>query len=123
MVELTCDGCPALCCKYVVTEIDTPEDLEDFENIKWFVIHENVFVYVDEDGTWNLEFVTRCKFLGDDNRCTIYEKRPQICRDYSQEQCPFHNEYHELYRFSSIEDVENYIENVFKKGKHVVPED
>ncbi|AKU89874.1 YkgJ family cysteine cluster protein [Vulgatibacter incomptus] len=25
----------------------------------------------------------RCRHLGDDNLCTIYESRPQICRDYA----------------------------------------
>jgi Fe-S-cluster containining protein len=25
---------------------------------------------------------TPCRFLGDDNRCTVYEDRPQACRDF-----------------------------------------
>ena len=121
--ELTCDKCDGKCCKYVITEIDCPEDLEDFENIRWFVCHENVFVYVEQDGTWNLEFITPCKFLGKDNKCLIYDKRPAICREFSQESCPFHNEYKELFRFEKPEDVEEYVEKIFKKGLHVIPED
>jgi Fe-S-cluster containining protein len=31
----------------------------------------------------------RCQFLGDDDRCTIYEDRPQSCREF--ECAPFYN--------------------------------
>ena len=121
--EKTCDECKGGCCKHVIVEIDVPEEIEDFEEIKWFVAHENVQVYVDEDYTWNLEFLTPCKFLNDSNKCNIYEKRPDVCRDYSQEECPFHNKYEETYAFKSIEDVEDYIKNVFDKGEHVIPDE
>ena len=123
MNKLTCDECDGKCCKYVITEIDCPEGLEDFEDIKWYVCHENVYVYVEEDGTWNLEFITPCKFLGEKNKCLIYDKRPRICREFSQDECPFHNTYKELFRFEKPEDVEKYVENIFKKGLHVIPED
>ena len=104
-------------------EIDTPESLEDFEDIKWYVLHKNVNVYVDEDYVWHIEFITPCEFLGDDNKCLIYDKRPKICREYDQEECTFHNEYSERYSFKTIEDVEKYIEEVFKKGLHKIPDD
>mgnify|MGYP001565152217 FL=1 len=58
--DKTCDKCDALCCNHIAIEIDTPECLEDFENIKWFVAHKNVNVYVDEDYIWHLEFLTPC---------------------------------------------------------------
>lgn len=122
MTEKTCEGCGAKCCKYVVTEIDCPEELEDFENIKWYVCHKNVRVYIEGDGTWNLEFITPCKFLEND-KCSNYEKRPQICRDFSQEECPHHNKYKELFSFENMEEVEEYVEKIFKKGLHRIPED
>jgi uncharacterized protein len=61
MEEKSCEGCDGKCCKYVITELDIPEKEEDFDDIKWYVCHENVFVFIEEDGTWNLEFVTPCK--------------------------------------------------------------
>ncbi len=114
-----CKNCEGKCCKYVVLEIDTPESLEDFENIKWYVAHENVNVFVDEENCWNIEFLTPCKHLGKNSECLVYETRPKICREYSQDECPFYNEYKEKYSFSCIEDVEKYIEEVFKKKKSV----
>lgn len=120
---LNCDNCEAQCCKYVAIEIDAPESLEDFENIRWYVAHKNIHVYVEEDGTWNVEFLTPCEHLGENNRCMAYERRPQICREYHQGECTFHNEYEETFSFQSIEDVDKYIEEVFKKGLHVVPDE
>jgi Fe-S-cluster containining protein len=121
--KLTCDKCNAMCCRYVTLELDCPEVLEDFDFVKWYVAHENVFVFVEEDGTWNIEFITPCKHLDKENKCGIYSNRPSICKDYSHDECPFHNEYKEIYRFEKIEDVDEYIENVFKKGLHVLPKE
>lgn len=119
----TCDGCEGQCCCYVAIEIDTPETLKDFEDIKWYVSHEHVLVYIEEDGTWNIQFDTPCKYLDKENKCTNYEKRPKICREYEHDECPFHNEYKEKYTFREIADVEKYVEEVFKKGKHVIPKE
>jgi len=118
-----CEGCDAKCCKHVAIEIDNPESLEDFEDIKWYVCHKNVNVFVDEDYQWNLEFLTPCEHLGEDNKCKSYEFRPQICRDYDNEDCTFNNkDYVEKYIFKNIQDIEDYIQNVFEKGEHVVLE-
>jgi Fe-S-cluster containining protein len=113
-----CSNCDGKCCKYVVIQIDNPETLEDFENIKWFLCHKNVNVFVDEDNDWHVEFLTPCEFLGENNLCGIYDKRPAICREYAQDECPFHNEYSEKYTFNSLEDLEGYIKNVWKKNKN-----
>ena len=132
MEKKTCEDCDAMCCRYIAMEIDTPEEEDDFENIKWYVAHKNVSVYVEEDGVWNLEFNTPCAFLRDDGKCAIHEdfvdnpkvKRPKICKEYSAENCLFHNDdYNEKYRFQTIKEVEDYIENVFKKGLHEIPEE
>lgn len=112
MAKKTCDGCGAKCCRYVAIEIDTPETKEDFENIKWYVCHKNINVYFDCDDVWHIEFLTPCEFIGDDNLCTIYEKRPQICRDYSVETCLHHNDYEE-HTFTCVEDVEDYMKEIF----------
>lgn len=118
----TCANCDGACCKYIAMELDCPEDLDDFENIKWYIIHKNVRVYVEDDCTWNIEFLTPCKNLGENNNCMAYDKRPKICRKYDHDECTFHNGYSEKYSFETIEDVDKYLEEVFEKGKHIVPE-
>ena len=123
MTNKTCEKCDEKCCKYVAIEIDTPEDLKDFEDIRWYVAHENIQVYVDDDYQWHVEFLTPCEFLGKNNLCKIYETRPKICREYNQNKCPFYNDYAEKFTFKSIEDVDKYVKNVFKNGEHVIVED
>jgi hypothetical protein len=129
MNKRTCEGCDGACCKYVAMEIDVPENLEDFENIRWYVAHKNVSVYVEEDGTWNIEFTTPCSYLVN-GKCSIHEdivkgkiRRPTICKEFSVDQCPFYNEYKEKYRFEKMEDVDEYIEKIFKKGLHFIREE
>lgn len=41
------------------------------------VRHERVIPYRDDDNG-----AGRCPFLGDDDGCTIYDDRPQSCRDF-----------------------------------------
>jgi len=96
----SCEGCPALCCKYIAVEFDAPTDKEDFHHVRWFLMHENVKVQIDDEGKWYVEFGTRCKNLNDKNLCNIHELapkenqvkygEPQICVEHSPEDCEFH---------------------------------
>lgn len=38
-------------------------------------------LHIDEDGDWVLN-QSPCFFLGEDNKCSIYEHRPKACREY-----------------------------------------
>lgn len=76
-----CHACPAICCSYFSLEIDTPKCKHDFENLRWYLMHEKVHVFLDS-GKWYLQVWNRCVNLLSDNRCGVYETRPQICRDY-----------------------------------------
>ena len=87
--ENKCSFCKnSTCCTYVTQAIDTPRSKVDFEHLLWQVSHHNVSVYKDEDG-WCLLFETKCSHLLPDGGCAIYENRPQICRDHSNDYCEF----------------------------------
>ena len=88
MKKLICGDCDK-CCKYVALEIDKPEDKEDFDQIRWFLAHKNVWVFLDHDNSWNIQFNTICEKL-ENGKCSIYEKRPTICRSYTQDTCERH---------------------------------
>ena len=107
----TCAGCPALCCRYISLEIDKPTTKKDWDNILWYLYHENVIIYVDQENDWMIEFQTKCKNLGTDNKCMIYSTRPQICRDFKAEDCEFHNE-GSPYKliFKNSEELTQYLE-------------
>ena len=81
-----CDGCDG-CCKHVAVEIDPPEENDDYNNIVWYLLHENVRVFMDHEGSWYVEFLTKCKAIDENKLCTLYGDRPSVCRGYNQEDC------------------------------------
>lgn len=114
MTKEKCKGC-GKCCKYVAIEIDKPETKEDFENIKWYVIHKGVKVFQDVEENWFVEFSSHCKFLKSDNLCGIYDKRPSVCRGYDADTCLNNNEdYEEKVTFNNLKDVEEYVKKKFE---------
>lgn len=86
----TCSKCNARCCKYFALEIDRPESRNDFENIRWYISHEKTSVFI-ERGKWFLNVKNRCRYLDVDNRCTVYENRPAICRRLDTNGCEYHD--------------------------------
>lgn len=86
---LTCEGCKAKCCRYVTIEINEPKNREDYEEILWYFLHEGVEVFI-ENGKWNVLFNSKCKGLDKNWKCSIYEKRPKVCRDHDIEDCERH---------------------------------
>lgn len=108
-----CKECGAHCCKRVAVEIETPETEEDFEFFKWYLYHEGVEVYKDRHNTWNVQFTTRCKKLREDSTCEIYDQRPEVCSEYSEENCDSGEEV--VISFETPEDVAAYMKEHFKK--------
>jgi Fe-S-cluster containining protein len=96
--------------------IDEPAEYADYEFIRWFLLHEHATVFV-EDGTWYLLVHTKCRHLADDNRCQIYATRPQICRDYSTENCEYEDDWVYDQYFETAEQVEEYTEAVLAPAK------
>ncbi len=111
---VSCQRCPAMCCRYVATEIDEPTCKQDYDNIRWYLMHGDVHVFVDHDDDWYLEFETACENLGSDNRCMIYETRPRICREHGDTDvdCEFHasTEPHKP-RFSNSAEFEAWLDD------------
>jgi Fe-S-cluster containining protein len=109
-----CKDCKSDCCKYIAVEIDEPETPEEFDEIRWFVAHENVRVYKDSDEDWLVEFVTPCKMLDEHNNCKIYGKRPKICDEHGMDECVQNGEGDvELILFETVEQVEEYMKKKF----------
>jgi Fe-S-cluster containining protein len=119
MSECLCDKCAALCCQYFALEIDKPTTVEDFDNIRWYLVHQNVVVFV-ENKKWYLGVLNKCKNLMEDNRCAIYEERPRICRGYSTDNCDYHGgDYGYEKLFTSAEELRAYAEA--KLGRSILP--
>ena len=83
--QVPCLSC-GLCCSYIAVDIEDPSTLRGATNILWYLYHAGTGVYTDGED-WMVTFDTRCRHLLDDNRCRIYETRPQICREFDETSC------------------------------------
>ncbi len=107
-----CEHCVGKCCRYFALPIDTPDEINEFENIRWYMLHGRVSMFVDE-GTWYLMVHTPCDKLQPDYRCGIYETRPLICRAYSTDNCEFEDDAVYDQFFETPEQIREYMESVF----------
>lgn len=117
-----CNKCKGLCCRYFALPIETPEDADDFDDIRWYLCHENVSVFVEDDD-WYINIDSNCRHLSEsDYRCEIYSKRPSICRKYSYKDCDLiEGDYGYELHFTDDKQMEEYIKikfgNNIKKTK------
>ena len=115
--ETKCGYCTnSKCCTYITQHVPAPRSRYDFEHLLWQVSHENVQAYKDSDG-WYLLINTRCTHLLPDGRCGIYERRPQVCRDHSNDYCEFDapaEDSFELF-FDGYESLLKYCRKRFKR--------
>ncbi len=119
-----CADCDGKCCRYVAVEIDRPRAKRDYDHIRWYLLHENIVVYIDRGGQWFVEFRARCVLLRKDYRCGRYADRPRICQQHNtgNEVCERYEP--EPYRtcFNDVHQFENYLDkrgiDWRFKGKH-----
>ncbi len=122
MGSVLCEHCTAVCCRYIALPIEEPTDRRDYDDIRWYVMHEGISVFV-EDGDWYIQFATPCQNLRPDNMCGIYESRPAICREYQAGDCDYAGgEYKYEVLLTTPEQVEQYaIEQIGKRGVFTDP--
>ncbi|MCA9216450.1 MAG: YkgJ family cysteine cluster protein [Planctomycetales bacterium] len=115
-----CEYCTAKCCRYFALPIETPTEWRDFEFIRWYLLHGQASVFT-EDGDWYLMVHTVCKHLENDNRCGIYETRPQICREYTTDNCEYEDDWTYDQYFETPEQIHEYAEAVLPtpRGKGI----
>jgi len=82
MQKMECKKCNAYCCRHVAIVVDTPKFLDDYDNIRWYLLHKNVWVSIGHDDSWTVEFRTPCRKIAPDYKCADYKNRPEICKNY-----------------------------------------
>ena len=109
-----CAKCTGLCCRYFALPIETPEDKDDYEDIRWYLCHEGTSVFVEE-GNWYINIQNKCKYLSEGTyKCSIYEKRPKICREYTTDDCDLiDGEYDYELHFTDDKQMAEYIKVKF----------
>ena len=93
-----CTKC-AKCCTYVGVGINAPTTARYATDILWYLYHEKVYVYLDGDAEWSVHFEARCRNLGDDLLCRVYEERPHICRGFDNTSCEVNDRDHAAITF------------------------
>jgi Fe-S-cluster containining protein len=106
-----CNQCDGQCCHYIAIQIDGPTNKKTYDNIRWFLVHKKIAVFVDGKN-WFVQVFNTCRHLNTKSQCSIYETRPKICRDYgrdiSNESCIDTPEAHDLY-FKNAYALESHI--------------
>lgn len=114
-----CEFCTAKCCNYIAVPYETPTDFDDMEYIRWVVLHKRATVF-REGEDWYVLVHTPCEHLGDDHKCGIYHTRPQICRDYTTDNCEYDNDWTYDFYLETADQVWEYTEAVYQeKGKTI----
>ncbi len=108
----------SICCTYMTQPIDTPRSKQDFEFLLWQVSHNHVEIYQDDEG-WFLLIQGACTHILPGGGCGIYEARPQICRDHTNDYCEFDSpseDGFDLY-FKNYDELLKYCKERFKHWK------
>ncbi len=115
--ENACLSCGGSCCRYIAIEIDRPATKTQCDHIRWYLLHENVHVFLEHDNKWYVEFRTPCEKLDENGLCSIHQSktRPKICKNHGEEDgsCEFYDSPYKLY-FSNVKEFESYLDG---KGK------
>lgn len=115
--ETKCSFCHnSKCCTYITQQIDTPRTKRDFDVLLWQLAHRDVQAYKDEDG-WFLLVNTPCMHLLEGEGCGIYDSRPQICRDHSNDYCEYDSPAEEGFElfFDGYDSLLEYCRKRYKK--------
>lgn len=87
----SCNQC-ARCCQYFCVEVDAPDTMEEIDDYAWIIAHEGASIHIEDDD-WHLYVRSRCKYLGENGACGIYEKRPNICRQHTPGECEMNSDH------------------------------
>lgn len=109
---MKCHGC----CTYVAAPIEYPRNADMLDTYVWYLLHRNVEIEIDNYNKWFLVFKTPCNKLLPDGACSIYESRPEICRDYSADSCSRTAKDH-TYQFKKPEDLMAYMKRRLAEKK------
>ena len=112
-----CGECVGLCCRYLAFEISKPKTRRDFDDMRWYLLHEDCIIFV-EDGDWYIQVNRKCKKLQPDNRCGIYGDRPAICQEYTTKECDYHGEEYEYdHLFTEPEQIARFADERFARRR------
>ena len=76
--------CDASCCKVITLLLKKSRNSNEENDVQLILSHEGTHLH-KENGAEYIEIDTKCRFLTPENKCSIYEKRFNLCRRYECE--------------------------------------
>lgn len=70
------DKCTGACCKVMFLPV------ADGDRLLWAWLHGFRIFRIRESGEFRMLVEKRCGELTEENRCRVYDKRPEMCRAY-----------------------------------------
>jgi len=116
--NIYCRRCPAICCRNLAMSIGRPETKKEIEDLKWQLHFDTVKVYVHKH-RWYQLVEGKCMYLSPENRCTIYDNRPQMCRKHNPPNCEIFGDYYDVI-ISNPDDLVQYLNRKKNKSQKVL---
>ncbi len=117
MGSVHCEHCTGHCCKYLALPLEKPKTARDFDDMRWYLLHEGITIFVEE-GEWFIQVATKCQQLMPNNLCGVYETRPKICREYEAGECDYSGGSYEYdHLFTHVDQIEAFAKEALKKRR------
>jgi hypothetical protein len=110
-----CDGCPGMCCNGLEEQVIRPRTKKDIADYRWQLHFENTHYFI-RNRRWYQLTLGACQYLDDNHFCTIYEDRPEVCRDHLPPACERHGEIFDVI-FRTPEDFDAWLAKEERRKK------
>ena len=110
------EKCNAICCNDLAVQIYKPVTRVEKEDLRWHLFFKGVKVYI-KHRKWYLLVHSKCRYLSKENRCTIYDRRPERCRNHNYPNCEFEGKFYEIMLESPEQFDEYFAKQTGKKRK------
>ena len=97
-----------------------PVNRAEVEELKWQLRFDTVKVYI-HNRRWHQLVEGRCMYLGKDDRCKVYDERPEKCRKHNPADCERYGPFYDLL-ISSPDELEEYWASKRRKKKKISTE-
>lgn len=115
-----CRDCDSKCCRYFTVPLGRPEDRDDFDAMKWYLLHHGVSIYIDHEGDWYVNVASHCTALCEDGLCRVYSVRPDICRVHNNEICEKDDANYDFRaHFFTVEELMTYAQRFLERKEEV----
>jgi len=102
-----CDGCPASCCRDLNMAIGAPRTKDEIDDLLWQVQFDTVRIYI-RNRRWYLLVEGDCMYLDKNDRCIIYDHRPDKCRKHLPPECEKYGDFWDI-MFNNPQELEAYL--------------